>query len=193
MEIISLLYWLHTTYMQYRICTCYYLSILANFLHLDNYCWPFFLALVSARWLSNLIISSAPPLTEPGDFGCRCRDYICERPSMWRGYKKFDASKPYPDCCGGSICADGRILYYSTPVRTYRPKRFIRRSPHVMGIKFAWLSVASLWPETKILQQPASLLHYFSILTLGTDSEESREAITQNEEIYCRIVNRIHL
>ncbi|XP_032674097.1 uncharacterized protein LOC116845475 [Odontomachus brunneus] len=66
-----------------------------------------------------------------------CRNYFCQRPSMWRGYKRFDSSKPYPDCCGGSICADGRISYYSTPERIYRPKRSIKRSPHVMGIKFA--------------------------------------------------------
>ncbi|XP_014477114.1 PREDICTED: uncharacterized protein LOC106745745 [Dinoponera quadriceps] len=67
-----------------------------------------------------------------------CRQYTCERPSMWRGYKRFDSTKPYPDCCAGSICGDGRIIYLSTPMRSYRrPKRFIKRSPHVMGIKFA--------------------------------------------------------
>ncbi|XP_011144942.1 uncharacterized protein LOC105186444 [Harpegnathos saltator] len=71
------------------------------------------------------------------DVSQSCRNYFCERASMWRGYKRFDSSKPYPDCCGGSICADGRVIYYNNPMRSYRPKRSIKRSPHVMGIKFA--------------------------------------------------------
>ncbi|KAK2588425.1 hypothetical protein KPH14_004424 [Odynerus spinipes] len=65
-----------------------------------------------------------------------CPVYNCTKLSMRRGYKRFDPKKPYPNCCGGPICADGQISFYGS-ASAYIPKKILRRSPHVMGIKFA--------------------------------------------------------
>ncbi|KAG7212756.1 hypothetical protein KM043_013017 [Ampulex compressa] len=65
-----------------------------------------------------------------------CPLYVCTGPSNMLGFKTFDSQKPYPECCSGPICEDGRVIFYHGASRSFSPKAYVKRSPHVMGIKF---------------------------------------------------------
>ncbi|XP_015586787.1 uncharacterized protein LOC107263757 [Cephus cinctus] len=47
-----------------------------------------------------------------------CPKYSCVRPTKPLGYKVFDASEPYPRCCGGPIC-EGQIISHKISKGTY--------------------------------------------------------------------------